>query len=73
MTDDRDLALRVRRIVASMEPLTREVFLLTSLAERGYPETALWLSIEVAEVEQRLAAAILEICRGLRDDAGAGS
>ena len=70
MTHDPKLVRLVRRIVRGMEPLTREVFLMNALAERDYADIADWLGITVEEVEERLAEAILEICRGLRDDVG---
>ena len=72
MTHDPKLVRLVRRIVRGMEPLTREVFLMNCLAERDYADIADWLGITVGEVEERLAEAILEICRGLRDDAEVG-
>ncbi|MDB5670889.1 MAG: hypothetical protein JWO25_1848 [Alphaproteobacteria bacterium] len=72
MTHDPKLVRLMRRIVRGMEPLTREVFLMNSLAERDYADIADWLGITAGEVEERLAEAILEICRGLRDDAGPG-
>jgi DNA-directed RNA polymerase specialized sigma24 family protein len=65
-----DLALfyRLRRIVAAMEPHLREVFLLSCVAERSYVEIAEWLGISIADVEERLADAIVVLARGLQEE-----
>jgi DNA-directed RNA polymerase specialized sigma24 family protein len=68
MSVDPVLVHRVRAIVAGMEPLTREVFLLNCLAERDYDEIAEWLGITIRDVEERLADAVLALARGLREE-----
>jgi DNA-directed RNA polymerase specialized sigma24 family protein len=66
MSDDPELVHLVRRIVSGMEPATREIFLLSCVAERSYLEIAEWLALTPAEVEERLADAILALARGLQ-------
>jgi DNA-directed RNA polymerase specialized sigma24 family protein len=61
---DRELVRHVRRIVSGLEPLTREAFLLSCLAERSYEEIGEWLGIPVDEVERRLGDAIIAVARG---------
>ena len=74
MSVDPKLVHLVRGIVSRMEPRTREVFLLSAVAERSYFEIAEWLGIDLDEVEARLAEAILELARALQQEReGAGS
>jgi DNA-directed RNA polymerase specialized sigma24 family protein len=68
MSADPELVHRVRRIVAAMDPGLREVFLLSCVAERTYVEVAEWLGITIADVEERLADAIVILAEGLKAD-----
>jgi len=62
------LLRRIEAIVAAMDPLTREVFLLHRVDGWSYARIAQELGIAIGEVEQHLAGAILAIDQGLRRD-----
>jgi DNA-directed RNA polymerase specialized sigma24 family protein len=63
-----ELLRRIEEIVAAMDPITREVFLLHRVEGWSYPRIAHALAITLAEVEGHVAAAIIAIDRGLRCD-----
>ena len=60
-----ELLQRIEDVVAAMNPVTREVFLLHRVDGWPYPRIAHALGIDVAEVERHIADAILAIDRGL--------
>jgi len=68
MSRAQELLQRIEQIVAEMEPVTREVFLLHRLEGRSYARIAHDLGIGLDEVEQHLAQAILMLDQGLRRD-----
>ena len=68
MSRAQELLQRIETIVAAMNPLTREVFLLHRVDGWPYPGIAHALGINVGEVERHIAEAILAIDRGLRRD-----
>ena len=59
---------RIEEIVAAMDPLTREVFLLHRIDDWSYPRIAHALGISVETVEKHLARGIGAIDEGLRRD-----
>ena len=63
-----ELLRRIEAIIAAMDPMTREVFLLHRVEVWSYPRIAHGLGITPAEVEGHVAAAIMAIDRGLRRD-----
>ncbi len=63
-----ELLERIETVVAAMDPLTREVFLLHRVDGWPYPRIAHVLGIDVTDVERHVAAAIVAIDRGLCRD-----
>ena len=63
-----ELLRRIEAIIAAMDPMTREVFLLHRVEGWSYPRIAHALGITPAEVEGHVAAAIMAIDQGLRRD-----
>lgn len=59
---------RIEQILAQMDPLTREIFLLHRIDDWPYPRIAHALGISVDEVEKHIACGIAEIDQGLRRD-----
>ena len=68
MSRSKQLLERIEEIVAAMDPVTREVFLLHRVEAWSYPRIAHVLGIDVVEVERYMADAILAIDRGLCRD-----
>ncbi len=68
MSRAQGLLERIEAIVAAMDPVTREVFLLHRVDGWPYPRIAHALAIEIADVERRVADAIVGIDRGLCRD-----
>lgn len=66
MSAGKELRRRLERALATMEPRTREVFLMHRLEELSYPAIAEWLGIGARDVEQEIARAILHLDRELR-------
>ena len=66
MSRAQQLLERIEAIVAAMDPVTREVFLLHRVDGWPYPRIAHALGIEVSEVERHVAEAIVAIDRGLQ-------
>jgi RNA polymerase sigma factor (sigma-70 family) len=58
---------RVEAAIASLPPITREVFILHRFDDLGYERIARRLEISVEEVTTHMAAAILQLDRALRD------
>jgi len=68
MSRAQQLLERIEATVATMDPVTREVFLLHRVDGWPYPRIAHALGIDVAEVERHVAEAIIAIDRGLCRD-----
>ncbi len=66
MSRAQQLLERIEAIVAAMDPVTREVFLLHRVNGWPYPRIAHALGIDVAEVERHVAEAIVAIDCGLQ-------
>jgi RNA polymerase sigma-70 factor (ECF subfamily) len=65
MTEPDALMRRLEQAVASMDAVTREVFLAHRLDGLSYAELAKRRSLSVEQVEQHIAGAILHIDREL--------
>ncbi len=65
MTRAQILVERIEQVIASLDPMTREAFLMLRLENLSYARIAHELGISVAEVEQQIARAISEIDRGM--------
>ena len=61
------LVARIERVIARLDPMTREVFLMLRLENRSYARIAHELGISVAEVEHLIARAIREIDKGMTE------
>ena len=70
MTDRDALLGRLEAAMATMEPRTREVFLLHRVADLGYLEIAERLGIDVEAVERELACAILHLDTAMENSEG---
>jgi len=68
MSRAQELVGRIEEIMAQMDPMTREIFLLHRVDAWPYARIARGLGIEMKEVEQHLALAIAAIDRGLHCD-----
>ena len=66
MTGRGALLRRLEAALATMEPRTREVFLLPRVADLAYSQIAQRLGIDVLAVECELAAAIVHLDRELQ-------
>ncbi len=63
-----ELLRRIEAIVAAMDPMTREVFLMLRLENLSYARIAHELGISISEVECHVAQAIYAIDMGLNRD-----
>lgn len=61
------LVERIESIIASLDPMTREAFLMLRLEGRSYPYIAHELGIGVKDVERHVARAIYAIDKGLSE------
>lgn len=67
MTRAQILVERIEQVIASLDPMTREAFLMLRLENLSYARIAHELGISVTEVEQHIARAISEIDRGMTE------
>jgi RNA polymerase sigma-70 factor (ECF subfamily) len=67
MTGPEFLILRLERATATMDAVSREVFLAHRLDDLSYPQIAKRTGLTVAEVERHIAEAILHLDRALRE------
>jgi len=68
MSRAQELLQQIEAILAAMDPLMREVFMLHRVDGWSYCRIAHLLRIDVAAVECHIAQAILAIDQGLRRD-----
>ncbi|MDO6416093.1 sigma factor-like helix-turn-helix DNA-binding protein [Sphingomonas sp. BIUV-7] len=65
MSESSDLLWRMEAIMASLDPLTRNVFLAHRLDDLPYGNIAAALDISIADVERRMAKAIYTLAKEL--------
>jgi DNA-directed RNA polymerase specialized sigma24 family protein len=67
MTRANILVARIERVIASLDPMTREAFLMLRFENLSYARIGHELGISVVEVEQHIACAIYSIDKGVTE------